>query len=651
MPEGERRLEAVMFTDVVGYTALSQENERGAMSLLERQNELLRPVFARHRGREVKTIGDAFLVEFDSALAATECAIDIQDSIGQFNRHEGGARPLQVRIGIHVGDVIHSGGDIFGDAVNIASRVFPIADPGGICISEQVYVQVRNKVPYSMIRLQRQSLKNVLLPVDVYKVVLPSKAEVPQALEPVSAAAPPKRRVAVLPFDNISPDPADAFLAEGMTEELIAAISQVHELRVIARTSTARYRGTTKPVSEIGQELGAGSILEGSVRKAGNKVRITAQLIDSASEEHIWSESYERQLDDVFTIQREIAKSVSEALKVSLLSGEEARLSKKVTENPAAYVVYLKGRAAQQTRDEKGLKEARRLFEEAVARDPDYAMAWVGLADTYFLLGEYDYIPAEEADTESRDALSKALELDEDLPEARTSLANRLRHEYRFVESEAEYRRALALNPSYALGHHWYSICLWDMGRSEEARKEMLKAEELDPLSVVIAFNVAVALIDKNDETGSLEQVQKIRTIEPTNPFADLAMSFIVEHKGDYEGALAYQKLSLVKGPADKSGLARVGQLCGMTGREAEARDVLRKLEEMPKKRGMSFDMAVVHAGLGEKDETFRLLEKAFVERSLVYRALIYGHYQPGIKEDPRYATFFTRVGLPVPQE
>jgi adenylate cyclase len=639
-----------MFTDVVGYTAFTQENERGAMSLLDRHNEMLRPIFGKHDGREVKTIGDSFLVEFDSALAATECAMEIQNSLAEFNQKGGPQKPLLVRIGVHVGDVIHRGGDIFGDAVNIASRVEPLADPGGICISEQVYAQVRNKVPYSFVRLPLQSLKNLQVEMDVYKVVIPSIANSSRDVG-VSNNPHLKRRVAVLPFDNISPDPGDAFFADGMTEELIAGISQVRELRVIARTSTSRYRGSSKSVSEIGRELGAGSILEGSVRKAGNRVRITVQLIDAETEDHVWSESYERQLDDIFAIQREIAKHVSEALKVRLLMSEEERLSRKDTENSAAFVLYLKGRAAMRGRNDKGINEAKKLFEEAIYLDPGYARAHVGLADAYFLLDEYNLMPSSEAFSASKEELTRALSIDEDLPEARTSLANLLQHEYRFAEAEAEYQRALSLNPSYSQCHHWYSVCLWDMGRTLDASREMMKAEELDPMSVVIKFNVSMALAYTNDEKGALERVSKMKAIEPSSWFVNYAMSLIHSYKGDLEGALSYQRLVTENRPEDVGGVSRLGLLCAMTGRNEEARGILDRLSKLPDRiLSKSFAMGVVHAGLGEKDETFRLFEQAYSDRKLIYRLLIFEQFPKDIKEDPRFASFFTRVGLSVPR-
>ena len=312
LSQSERRLAAIMFTDIVGYTALTQENESATVQLLDDHRKLLRPIFASHGGREIKTIGDAFLVEFGSALDAVLCAVAVQSAMNDRKLARGAA--LSIRIGIHAGDVIETEGDLIGDAVNIASRIEPLAEPGGVCISRQVHMQVENKVPYDLIKIGPRVLKNVTEPLEVYKVMMPwDKANA------VPSAQLDKNRVAVLPFTNMSSDPEEGYFADGMTEELITSLSGVRQLTVIARTSVMGYKGTTKKVREIGSELGVGSLLEGSVRKAGNRVRITAQLIDTATEGHLWAQNYDRQLEDVFAIQSEIAEKVAGELRIRLV--------------------------------------------------------------------------------------------------------------------------------------------------------------------------------------------------------------------------------------------------------------------------------------------------------------------------------------------
>ena len=348
-----------MFTDTVGYTASTQFDEAQTLELLRLQQELVRPLLQAHQGREIKSTGDGFLVEFDSALKATQCAIDIQRRIFERNA-EGPHAPIKIRIGIHLGDVVQRGTDILGDAVNIAARIEPTAEPGGICVSGAVREQVWNKVPDKFEKLPPTALKGLQGSMDIYRVVLPWNAHESASTSSTATG------LAVLPFANISPDPKDEYFADGLTEEMITVLSQLKDLRVIARTSVTPYKSTSKGVSQIGTELGVSSILEGSVRKAGNRLRITAQLIDVASQAHLWSNMYDRELDDVFALQSEMAKEVAEALKVKLLSRDEARLNQRSPPRPESYLEYLQGRASL-----RGFTEAEMRAAEGALRARD----------------------------------------------------------------------------------------------------------------------------------------------------------------------------------------------------------------------------------------------------------------------------------------
>jgi len=306
----QRRLAAIMFTDLVGYTALSQHNESLALQILEEHRKILRPLFSKFNGKEIKTMGDAFLVEFASALEATKCGFEIQKILHERNLSHSEADKIRLRIGIHLGDVVHSASDIYGDAVNVASRIEPLAEEGGICLSRQVYDHIHNKFDLPLVSLGSKVLKNVSAPVETYKVVLPWKESVEK--QQMESA---KMRIAGLPLDNFRPDPGDEFFADGLTEELIDRLSQVKKFRVIARTSVMGYKKQKdKRASEIGRELGVSTLVEGSVRKSSNRIRITVQLIDSATEEHLWSDRYDRQLDDIFAVQTEIASKITTEL-------------------------------------------------------------------------------------------------------------------------------------------------------------------------------------------------------------------------------------------------------------------------------------------------------------------------------------------------
>src|SRR5712664_3713311 len=393
-----------MFTDIVGYTLLAQKNESLSLSLLEDQRKLIREILNRHNGREVKTIGDGFLIEFPSALDAVRCAYDIQEKAREHNVPSSEEKRVHLRIGIHLGDVVESEGDISGDAVNVASRIGPFAENGGISLSRQVYDQVQNKFELTLTSLGTKNLKNVATPIELYKVTLPWTEE-----RVISPAQPDKKRIAVLPFANISPSPSDEYFSDGMTEELIATLSRIKNLGVIARTSIIRYKGLTKPVVEIGRELNVGTVLEGSVRVSGKRLRITAQLIDTGTEEHLWSETYDRNLEDALTIQSEIAKRIAKDLKIRVLHSETLRLEKKATGIPEAYSLYLKGRHSLNTRTEKGLKDAIQHFENSIKHDPNFALAYTGLADAYSILASYslEYIPPREGFPKAKIAAKK----------------------------------------------------------------------------------------------------------------------------------------------------------------------------------------------------------------------------------------------------
>jgi adenylate cyclase len=317
VPQASRRLAAIMFTDMVGFTAIAQRDEAVALRLLEEHRSLLRPLFAAHGGRVIKTMGDGFLIEFPSALESVRCAQRIQSALRQRNSSVDAPERIALRVGIHVGDIVDQGGDIVGDAVNLASRLEPLAEPGGICVSEQVYDQIHNKVPATWEDVATPRLKNVEFPVRAYRLQPPPDGA---ATPSSSRGAGSYVRLAVLPFASMSPDPVDEFFADGLTEELITHLARGTALRVVARTSVMPYKGVLKGIREIGRELAVGSILEGSVRRSANTARITVQLIDAHTEEHLWANRYDRELTDVLVVQDEIARCVSRVLQGKLVA-------------------------------------------------------------------------------------------------------------------------------------------------------------------------------------------------------------------------------------------------------------------------------------------------------------------------------------------
>src|SRR4029453_7433808 len=315
----DRKLAAIMFTDMVGYSALPQRNEPLALELLEEHRQLLRSIFPKHHGTEIKTIGDGFLVEFSSALAAVQCGIEIQEAITKRNSANPSQGNFQIRIGIHAGDVVRRADDMIGDGVNIAARIVPLAGVGGICISQQVFDQIENRVAQSLKRMGQVKLKNMMRPLEIYWVGYEGAASGPPDLVRADESSSTQKSIAVLPFLNMSPDPENEYLSDGLTEDLIMSFSRLKGLRVPARTSSFAFKGKNEDIRRIGDQLNVKTILEGSVRKGGNRLRITAQLIDAVDGGHLWSQTFDREMQEVFAIQDEITREIVDALEMQLV--------------------------------------------------------------------------------------------------------------------------------------------------------------------------------------------------------------------------------------------------------------------------------------------------------------------------------------------
>lgn len=609
------------------------------MGLLQEQEELVRPIVAEHEGREVKSTGDGFLVEFDSALKATQCAIEIQRQVHQRNDRKG-STPLQLRIGIHLGDVEQRGNDIFGDAVNIASRIEPVAEPGGICCSNAVQEQVRNKIPERLEKLPSMALKGLQSPMDVYRVVLPWV--VPEA--PVEKSGQP--RLAVLPLANISPDSKDEYFADGLTEELIASLSKIRGLRVIARTSVGQYKSTSKTVAQIANELGVSSVLEGSVRKAGNRLRITLQLIDAGSQDHIWSDSYDRELDDVFTIQTDVAQRTAGALQLELLGPEGGSIRKEPTANLTAYDCYLRGLYASGDGSVSEVTEAMKYFEEAIRRDPNFSLPYARLADSYIVLSSETMSPTE-AFSRAKELIAKALQLDPESSDVHAAMGNlALQQDQDWVMAEREFKRAISLNPSNINARQWYAQVLRVLGRFDEAIEELNAGIELDPLTRLPLNGLWFVHQLRGDDAIALNLAEKLRELAPHSPFSHLRLAYSCGRSGRLEEAR--RELELVQGSLAEGMLPFKVAIQASLGQPEEARQWVNEREEGRSKKYVSTtDMALVYASLGEKEKVFDWLERdqQSGDRGLwnVYQMAAFDF----LREDPRFKSLLSRMNLP----
>ncbi len=647
MAAGARRLAAIVFTDVADYTAMAQADEAGTLRLVRALEGLIRPVLALHHGRHVKSMGDGLLLEFPSALEALQGAVEIQRRIHELPP-TGGAPPVRLRIGIHLGDVEERDNDVLGDAVNIASRIESAAEPGSICFSSQVFDQVRNKVPYRLQGLGPTALKGLRSPVELYRVVLPwDGADRGTAVEGPSSLP----RLAVLPLANISPDAKDEYFADGLTEELIAVLSRIQGLRVIARTSVSHYKSTSRTIAQIGEELGVTSVLEGSVRKAGNRLRITLQLIDVASQEHRWAESYDRELDDVFAIQSQVAEQTASALRLELLGRERDALRRRPTSNMEAYQHFLQGIFAyHQTFAEMTPRNVERTvgyFEAALAADPQFAAAHAYIANILIAAGGEE-MPSREAFARARRSVDRALELDASSSEAWSARGNLLlQAETNWEGAEQALRTAISLNPSNSSAHFWYGFLLGSLQRYDEALREFESVVQLDPLW----GSSGLMVIRGHQLSGDFERAAQLASQlidrHPDLPWFHIILADILLGQGRPEEAR--KELRLAEGPAPRPFLTWVrAALLASLGEPGEARRILAEREVNPHRPYVrATRVAGLYLAVGERERALALLERDTEEGE---RTLWIDYQLPWfdpVRDDPRFVTLLRELRLP----
>ena len=632
-----------MFTDVVGFTASAHEAEGEALRALEAQNRRLRPILRRHRGREVKTIGDAFLVEFPSAQDAVECALEIQRSENARPTEPRRGTAGRLRIGIHLGDVVDRSGDVLGDAVNLASRIEALADPGGICVSQQVADQVAHKIDVPLTRLPPRHLKNVRGPVGVFKVELGAAVTVP-------ASGPgPRRRLAVLPIRSVGGGPEDAYLAEGLTEELILRLAAVDGLHVLARSSVMRFQGSTKPVGEVARELGVEAVVEGTVRLVGSRLRLTAMLVDAATEEPRWSQAYDRELGDVFEVQGDLARRIAGSLEVRLGPREAERLDRRSTTVPAAYAAYLRGRFFWNRRTEEGLGRAITEFREALGLDPSFALAYAGLADTRAAQALLEFARPVEVFPLARQDAERAIALDPECAEAYTALGVvRFQFDHDWGGAEEAFRRAIELNPRYPPAHHQFADLLKALGRFEEALLEIRSALDLDPLSLPINTGVGHVLYLARRYAEAIEQYRRTLELDPSFVLAHLWFGRPYLEQGRFAEAIAEVERAVELSGRSTITLAVLAHAYASAGRRGAARRLLRELLTRARTAYVpSYWIGLVYVGLGDAATAFRWLDRALEERS---SWLTWAMVEPRfdrLRGDVRFRRLLARMGLP----
>jgi len=455
-------------------------------------------------------------------------------------------------------------------------------------------------------------------------------------------------RIAVLPFANISPDPQDEYFADGMTEELISTLSKIGDLRVIARTSVMQYKGVAKSIGDIGRELKVGTILEGSVRKADNKLRITAQLIDANSQEHLWSQDYDRELQDVFAIQSDIAARIAHALKVQFMESERQWIEKKATENIEAYSLYLKGRYYWNKRTAEGFKKAIEYFQQAIDLDPKDARPYAGIADSYALMARLDLLQPREGYAKAKVWATKAVEADETLAEAHVSLGFvKLFYDWDWSGAEQEFKRAIELNPNHASVHHWYSHFFMAKGKIEESFNESKQALELDPLDLPINAHMGYHYYYARQYEQAIKQLKKTLELDSSFVRAHFYLGLAYEQKQMYDDAIRALEKAINVSKAQSSYKASLGHAYAISDNRNEAMRILDQLGKPPRKEHVSaYDIAIIYAGLEEEDQMFDWLQKAFEERSAGLLTMYVDPRLDRFRLDKRFTALLTKMGL-----
>jgi adenylate cyclase len=563
----ERRLTAILAADVVGYSRLMGANESGTLAALDAlRTDFINPKIAEHQGRIVKHTGDGMLVEFPSVVNAVACAAEMQRGIRNRNVGVPQDQRIEFRMGVNVGDVIVQGEDILGDGVNVAARLESIAPVGGITVSQAVRDHVGKRLDLSFEDLGERRLKNIERPIRVYSISLDAPSS-GQTSDTASASPEEKPSIAVLPFINMSGDPEQEYFSDGITEDIITDLSKASALFVVARNTVFTYKGKSAKVQEVAKELGVDFVLEGSVRKAGSRVRVTGQLIDGKKGGHMWADRYDRDLTDIFAIQDEITHAIVEQLKVKLLPQEKKSIGQTPTDNVEAYTYYLRGRDFFNRLSKRYFELARRMFAKAVELDPLYARAYAGLADC----NSFQFLWYRDVAIENiLETSAKALSLDDKLAEAHASHGLALSLMQQYEPATAEFEKAIALDPNSYEAHYLYARASVSQGKLERAAALFERAAEIKPddyQSLCLLIQVYRSLgrdqDSKNAARKGVKLAERELTLHAEDPRpAHLGIAALLE-LGEDDRAREWMSRALAIDPDDP--MTQYNLACGYT--------------------------------------------------------------------------------------
>jgi TolB-like protein/Tfp pilus assembly protein PilF/class 3 adenylate cyclase len=669
----------VLFIDIVGYSTLLSDEQRERLRELReivRGTEQFRLAEAEGKLMRLPTGDGGALVFRTSPEAPVLCALEISKALRTHPE-------LRVRMGIHSGPVnevadLNEQANMAGAGINIAQRVMDCGDAGHILLSKHVaedlgqYRQwqlqlhdlgecdVKHGGRLHVVNFYTGEAGNPQMPTKVRQAVKKRRRALIAALILFAAAVgagyyffsqrlafkAPDKSIAVLPFENLSRDPDNAYFAEGMQDEILARLSKIADLKVISRTSTQKYKSTPGNLREIARQLGVANILEGSVQKAADQVRVNVQLINALNDAHLWGDIYDRKLTDIFAVESDIAKTIADTLQAKLTGTEKEIISVQPTSDTAAYELYLKGRLLWSKRGGENLRQAIVFYEQAIARDPNYALAYAATAEAYVLLPFYAGTAQGEVFPKAKAAAFKALQLDDKLAGAHTGLAWALCYDFDMVGSISEFQRAIALNPNYATAHQWYGRHpLTALGRFDEAIAEGKRAVELDPLSPIINTDLGQTLFNARRYDEAIAQLRKTLEIDPTFYYAHYTLGMALQLKGDVPTAIAeYAKAQQLSD--DLRIQVLIANIKALSGDKEAAVRMLAELEEFSRHRYVrSYWRALLYLSLGNRDEAIRWLEKGVADHEGLEIAWIkVDPLLDPLRGDPRFAALVQKV-------
>ncbi len=635
-----RQLAVIMFTDIVGYTALMGNDEEKGLRILDKNRELQKPIIEEFKGRWIKELGDGVMASFNTVSDAVNAAIKIQI--------ESDAIPnLQLTIGIHLGEVVFENEDVFGDGVNIAARIQAFATPGSIYVSEAIHNNISNKQGIETKFVKLEKLKNVAFPIRIYEVVTAHKTDSKISNNKTTLEA-SQKSIAVLPFVNMSNDPEQEYFCDGISEEIINTIVQYPDLKVSGRTSSFIFKGKNEDLRVIGNALGVGKILEGSIRKMGNQIRITAQLIETSNGFHLWSKKYDRQLDDIFAIQDEIAKEIGNQLNLTLSAGAKKLEGRQQTQNLEAYELYLKGRGLFYKRG-TALLEALDCFKKALEIDKTYALASSGLADTYVMLILHAYLPASDNWKYAIKAANTAFRYGPELAETYNSKAIiSLFYEWNWDQAADQFKKAISINPSFIQAYVWYGFFYQNCvkGNAREGIKMIKKAIEIDPLSSY-ARNCLVpsyTLLELYDV--AIQEMNDLSEIDPTQNLTAYNLSAVLFWSGNHKKAY-----EIFENSSRKSGKIWIYFFIYIylkMNQKEKAEKIYSKIERQYKNNGLlPTSFAIAAATFGKNKKAIELLHNACDVKDPALILLALNHKDGEILHSlPGYNDIRKRMGL-----